>query len=79
MILQPKTQLGYKDGKRRITVWLQNVDEATGLIYFNVNIKQASKSFTGGSAYVNPETHQVTEIRDGGMQQFINEAVAANQ
>jgi len=77
MKLQPNTQLVYKDGKRRITVWLQNVNPETGLIFFNVNIKQSSKSFTGGSAYVNPDTHEVTEIRDGGMQQYIKAAVAA--
>lgn len=78
MKLQPKTQLRYTEGKRRITVWLQNLDEETGLIYFNVNIKQASRSFSGGSAYVHPETHEVTEIRDGGMQKFIDAAIAAN-
>lgn len=78
MKLQPNTQLNYKDGKRRITVWLQGVDENTGLIFFRVNIKQASKSFSGGTAYVHPDTHIVTEIRDGGMQQFINAAIAAN-
>ena len=81
MILQPNTKLGYKDGKRRITVWLQNVskdDNYPGDIYFTVNIKQASKSFSGGDGYVNPETHQVTELRYGGMQEFINKAIAAN-
>jgi hypothetical protein len=78
MELKPNTQLSYKDGKRRITVWMHGQDAETGLILFKVNIKQASKSFSGGTAYVHPTTHEVTEIRDGGMQSFINAAIAAN-
>ena len=79
MQLQPNSQLRYKDGKRRITIWMHGQDEETGLILFNVNIKQASKSFSGGTAYVHPDTFQVTEIRDGGMQHYINAAIAAFQ
>jgi hypothetical protein len=82
MKLQPNTQLSYKSGNRRITVWLRNQiedGEHAGKIYFNVNIKQASKSFTGGAGYVNPETGDVVEtgIGSGGAKYLAAALVAA--
>jgi hypothetical protein len=82
MTIQPNSTLQYKDGSRRVTVSFQNMiqdgSEDDGLIGFSVSWRQASKSGFSGSARVHPETHQVTIIRDGGMQEYINKAVSAN-
>lgn len=82
MTIQPNTTLQYKDGNRRVTVSFQNMiqddTEDNGLIGFSVSWRQASKSGFSGSARVHPETHQVTLIRDGGMQEYIDKAIAAN-
>lgn len=82
MTIQPNTTINYTEGNRKVAVkFLNMISDNTsdnGLIGFEVNIRKGSQRIYGGSARVNPETNQVTLVRDGGMQEYIDKAIAAN-
>ena len=50
MKINSNTQMGYKEGKLRITVWFRNEVDGKGL-YFHINKKQASRSWNAGDGY----------------------------
>lgn len=76
MIIEPNTKLSYKDGKRRITVWFHNRTDKG--IFFSVNIKQASRSFSGGDGYYSSEMINPIHDENEGTADYVNAAIAAN-
>ena len=75
--LQPNSHLTYKNGNRRITLWLYG--EENGLVSFSVNIKQASKNFSAGSGKVDQSTgKQFMGKYDYDLQEYIDGALNAN-
>lgn len=77
MIIESNSKLSYKNGNQRITVQFHNqVDKG---IYFSVNIKQASKSFTGGDGYYNIGCSEPITEAHPATAEMVRKAIEANQ
>jgi hypothetical protein len=76
MNIESNTKLSYKDGNRRITVQFHN--QVKDGIYFSVNIKQASKSFTGGDGYYNIGFADPIQNAHPATAEMVRNAIEAN-